>query len=250
MEAGSLTVSESTHPQPQKPTARPTVWRQIAGLFVDLLFSAFIGWVVCFTFGWQTYWTSLSLLLWVGEVFWCRDRLKPTAGEYFLGIRYLTSASSQVVADIKIIHPKLKLNGFILFAGVLELTLSILFFSGWTLLAKSVIGGIIISPPLSLVYWAVYGLGLFACGASFLGGSKNIFWVVPVIHGWFLADFHLSCRVWEGILKTEMTITPGASTALWESLSKVQPPSMLVTFLVWTAFLALVIFFSRKLMVN
>ncbi len=245
-----MTVSTSTHPQTRKPAARPTLWRQLASLFVDLLISAFIAWVVCFTFGLQNYWSSLAILLWVGEVFWCRDRLKPTAGEYFLGIRYLTSSSSQVVADIKIIHPKLLLNGFLLFAGVFEITLSILFFSGWTFLGKAVLGGIIISPPMSLLYWAVYGLGLFACGTSFLSGSKNIFWVLPVIHCWLLVDFHLSCDVWPGIFKTEMILSPGTAVFFYDFISKTQHYSFLLVFLVWTAFLAVVLFFSRKQMVN
>ncbi len=133
-----MTATTSTHSQPGKKSARPTVWRQFASKYVDVLICGFISWVVCFTFGWHTYWASMTLFLFFGEWFWCRDRLHPTAGEYCLGIRYLTSSSSQVVADIQVIQAKLKLNGFLLTAGIVEMTLAMLpLFSGWTFLSPS-----------------------------------------------------------------------------------------------------------------
>src|SRR5689334_11172946 len=118
-----MTASTSTQTPSRKPTPRPSAWRQLAAIYVDCLICAFVGWVVCFTFAWQGYWSSLALFLWIGEFMWCRNQLHPTAGEFCLGIRYLTSSSSQVVADIQVIHPKLKMNGFLLTAGIMELTL-------------------------------------------------------------------------------------------------------------------------------
>src|SRR5581483_6728942 len=107
-----MTSSTTTHPQGKKNT-RPTLARQMAAKYVDVLAAGFIGWILCSTIGsWRPYWAQASIFLFFSQWLWFRHQLLPTVGEYFLGIRYLTSSSSQVVADIKIIQAKLKLNPY------------------------------------------------------------------------------------------------------------------------------------------
>ena len=171
----------------KKKSPRPGTARILAGYYVDFLLSAFLSWVACFSFGAQNFWFWVTLFVWVLEVLWCRERLVPTAGEYVLGIRYMTSSSSHVVADIQVLHPKLVLNGFLLFGGVVDLTLAFLFLSGWTFLARAVVLGMAIESPWSLIYWVVSGLLFFLAATALLGGSKSAVWLVPLIHAWFLA---------------------------------------------------------------
>lgn len=240
-----MTVTTSTHPQPGKKSSRPTVSRQFASKYVDVLICGFISWVICFTFGWHSYWATMTLFLFVIEVFWCRDRLHPTAGEYFLGIRYLTSSSSQVVADIQIIHAKLKLNGFLLTAGIVELTLAIFLFSGWTFLPQAPAFGFYIVAPLSLIYWAISGFAFFLCSGYLLSGSKLSFWVVPAVHVFFLVDLFLSHPLWNDLLQSGETAASGLL-----QVTKSQPFPLLDMFIAWTLFTLLTLIFSRKHLVN
>ncbi len=209
-----MTASTTTHTQPRKQATRPTVWRILAGYYVDFLICGFLSWIVCFTFGWQSDWATLALFLFFGQAFWCRDRLQPTAGEFCVGIRYLTSASSQVVADIKVVHGKLKLNGFLLFAGITELTLAMLFFSGWTFLTKAVFFGLTFGPPLSVVYWALTGFAFFLCCGYFLSASKLAFLVVPGVHLLFLADLWVSRQAWGALLSQDPLAAGGLGRLL------------------------------------
>lgn len=240
-----MTASTTTHSQPRKQTTRPSMWRSIASYYVDLLICGFLAWIVCFTFGWQTYWFSLMIFLWVGEVIWCRDRLNPTAGEYCVGIRYLTSSSSQVVADIKVVPNKLKLNGFLLFAGVVELTLAILFFSGWTFLGKAAFFGLSFNPPLSVAYWALAGFAFFLCSGYFLSASKLALWVVPLLHGIFLVDMFTSETVWRQLLQDD----PLAAAGLFHLLKTIPFP-LPNLFVLWSLFVFGALAFSRKHLVN
>jgi hypothetical protein len=243
-----LTASTSTHPQ-RKQTARPTVWRQLASKYVDLLICGFLAWVASFTFGWRPYWLHLALFLWVAEVFWCRDRLNPTAGEYCLGIRYLTSSSSQVVADIQVIHAKLKLNGALLFAGVVELTLAILCLSGWTLLPNAASFGEALAPPLSLLYWIVAGLSFFLCSGYLLSGSKLALWAVPLIHVLLSGDLFVSRPEWIALLSGGLSSSPALLGVL---LRSAHGPSFLLPeiFVSWSLLLVGILIVSRKHLVN
>lgn len=244
-----MTASTSTHSNPRKQTVRPSVWRLIASMYVDLLICGFIAWILSFTFGWQSHWPTVALFLLFTEVLWCRDRLNPTAGEYCLGIRYLTSSSSQVVADIKVINPKLKLNGALVFAGVVELTMAILLFCGWTFLGKVVVWGNVVNAPLSLIYWAVAGLAFFLCSGYLLSGFKYTPWVVLVIHGWFAADFFQSYPIWKELLQSDVFYTPWVSNLLMH-LAKSQSFLFLELFGLWSFFVIGVLLFSRKHLVN
>jgi hypothetical protein len=240
-----MTATTSTHPQPGKKSARPSVWRQFASKYVDVLICGFISWVVCFVFGWHTYWASMTLFLFFGEWFWCRDRLNPTAGEFCLGIRYLTSSSSQVVADIQVIQAKLKLNGFLLTAGVVELTLAMFLFSGWTFLTQAPAFGFCLEPPSSIIYWTFAGFAFFLCSGNLLSGSKLAFVVVPVIHAVSLVDLILSRPLWNALLISGKV----AASNLAQSTPP-QPFPLIDFFVVWTLFVILTLFFSRKHMVN
>jgi len=197
-----MTTSTSTAGS-KKQNTRPTLWRVAASKYVDLLFAGFIAWVACFAFGWPSAWSSLAIFLWVAETLWCRDRLHPTAGEFCLGIRYLTSSSSQVVADIQVVHPKLRLNGFLVAGGILELTLAVVFFSGWTFLGKAAFLALVLEPPLPMLYWGLMGLGSFICGGLVLGGSRAALWGVPSLHLLTALDLRWSQEAWRSILRSE-----------------------------------------------
>lgn len=240
-----MTASTTTHSQPRKQATRPTLWRSITSYYVDLLICGFLSWIVCFTFGWKPYWFSLALFLWVGEVLWCRDRLNPTAGEYCVGIRYLTSSSSQVVADIKVINNKLKLNGFLIATGVLELTLAILLFSGWTLMSKAAFWGIAIGTPLSMAYWALTGLAFFICSGYLLSGSKLALGVVPIVHVIFGVDLFLSGNIWNKLIQNDPLFPQR-----FLHLVNAEPFHFLNFFALWTLFAIGALIFSRKHLMN
>ena len=242
-------MTASTTTQPRKQTARPTVWRLLASKYVDLLICGFTAWVLCFTFGWQNYWTTLALFLWIAGLIWCRDRLKPTAGEYCLGIRYLTSSSSQVVADIQVIHNKLKLNGFLVAAGVGELSLAIFLFCGWTFLSKASTCGFDFGQPLSLAYWMFSGLVFFLCSGYLLSGSKHALWFAPLSHIALLVDLFLSDPKWHDILRKNL-LSPSWMTEPLTFLGKSPNYFLFEIFLFWSLFVGTVIIFSRKHLVN
>ncbi len=244
-----MTTTTSTGTEPRQPSARPSVWRLIGSQYVDLLMCGFVAWVVCFAFGWQTNWASLALFLWAGQLFWCRDRLHPTAGEYCLGIRYLTSSSSQVVADIQIVHAKLKLNEYLLVAGVVELTLAFLFLSGWTFLGKAVVFGVVLGSPYALVYWAFAGFAFFICGGYMLSGCKVALWVVPLVHVLFGLDFFISYPAWKELMQNNLFYTPWVWSAL-VAFAKSQSFFFLELFALWSCFVMGVLAFSRKHLVN
>ncbi len=208
-----------------------------------------MAWIVAFTFGWQSSWATLTLFLFFCEWFWCRDRLNPTAGEYCLGIRYLTSASSQVVADIQVVHNKVKLNGFLILLGVVELTTAILFLCGWTFMSKIAVWNIPVESPLSLLYWVVSGFAFFLCAGYVLSGSKNASWAVPIIHTFFALNFFQSRPLWEELLKTSVFANPWALGALIH-LAQTQFFLLWEVFVVWSVFAFGMLVFSRKHLIN
>src|SRR5581483_7971452 len=240
-----MSTATSTHPQPGKKSARPSVWRQLGCKYVDILICGFIAWVICSTFQLQSVWSSLTVILFVVEHFWCRDRLNPTAGEYCLGIRYLTSSSSQVVADIQVIQPKLKLNGFVLTAGIVELTLAILLFSGWSFLPQAAAFGVTFGPPLSVAYWALGGFAFFVCSGYLLSGSKFSFVAIPVIHGLFLVDLFMSHDLWTALLPKDSLGGANLAHAI-----HAEPFPLLNLFILWSLYLLGTLLFSRKHLVN
>lgn len=157
----------------KKKSPRPGMARLFASYYADFLFAAFLSWVICFSLNFQAYWIWVTLCVWTLETAYCRDRLIPTAGEYVLGIRYMTSSSSHVVADIQVLHPKLILNAVLVIGGVVDLTLSLGFLCGWTFLGRAVVGGVALDPPWSLLFWLSAGL-LFSCpGLPCWGGTET-----------------------------------------------------------------------------
>jgi hypothetical protein len=182
----------------------------------------------------------LGRLPWVAETLWCRDRLRPTAGEFCLGIRYLTSSSSQVVADIQVLHSKLKLNGFLVAAGVVELTLAVLLLSGWTFLGKAAALGWVLPAPLSMVYWALMGIGCFTCGGLILGASRQALWAVPAIHAIMAADLRWSQGAWGNVLREDVLLTGGSGS--WGAVA----PFLWQAFLLWGIIAAAGLALSRK----
>ena len=239
----------STGPGGREPAAKPSALRRLGGLYLDILISSFFGWIVCFTFGWQAYWSSIVLFLLVAELLWCREHLNPTVGEFCVGIRYLTSSSAHVVADIKIINPKFKLNDYILLAGVGEITLSFIFLCGWTFCNQIIVLGMPVGQPFSLVYWVLSGLAFFACGASFLSGSKNTLWTVPPVQLWFVFDFYRSADPWGKLLKADQDYSPWFANA-FATFAKLPGPLWFELFCCWSFFAILVVLLSRRQWVN
>lgn len=245
-----MTETTAANPaDPKKKSPRPGSVRVLAAYYVDFLFSAFLAWVICFSFESQPFWLWVTLIAWAGEAWWCHYRLIPTAGQYLLGIRYMKSSSSHVVADILVLHPKLVLNGFLLFGGVVDLTFSFGFLSGWTFLDGAAVGGVALQTPWSLIYWVVSGILFFLAATSMLGGSKNALWLVPLIHAWFSIDFHQSFQAWAGQFHTDLIFTPWISSAMI-SLAKSQSSLTLGLFTLFSGYLLVTVAFSRKHLVN
>jgi hypothetical protein len=240
-----MTASTTTHTPPGgKKNTRPNLARQILAKYVDVLVCGFLGWIVCYTVpGWRPFWAQAALFLFFSQWIWCREQLIPTAGEFFLGIRYLTSSSSQVVADIQVIQAKLKLNGYLIAGGIVDLTLAFVFFAGWTFFPNAVVLGYSLDPSLSVLYWALSGLGFFVCAGYLLGGSKMALWAVPVIHVFFWLDFFLSQSQWTGFLQ-------GLSPAFLVDQLKNLPLPFYQIFGAWTLYVTGVLALSRKHMVN
>jgi hypothetical protein len=161
----------------------------------------------------------------------------------------LTSSSSQVVADIQVIHAKLKLNGFLLAAGVVELTLAFAFLTGWTFIEKAVVWGYSFGGPFSLLYWVPMGLAFFVCGGQILSGAKNSLWILLATHLVLGIEFVKSYPVWESFFKEAPSYTPWIS-ALLVNLIKSQAIYLPGLFLFWTAFAAASLYFSRRHLVN
>jgi hypothetical protein len=246
-------MTETTAADPKsskKKSPRPGMARLFASYYADFLFAAFLSWVICFSLNFQAYWIWVTLCVWILETAYCRDRLIPTAGEYVLGIRYMTSSSSHVVADIQVLHPKLILNAVLVFGGVVDLTLSLGFLCGWTFLGRAVVGGVALDPPWSLIYWLAAGLLFFMSGTSMLGGNRNAVWLVPMVHAWFSIDFHRSFLAWMEMLHHDLIFTPWVSVALI-SAAKTQPTLILGVFYIYSLFLLVaVLTFCRKHLVN
>ncbi|MGH7740102.1 MAG: hypothetical protein ACREL1_08150, partial [bacterium] len=80
-----MSASATTSPRGREPIVKPSVFRRLSGLYLDALIASFFSWLICFTFSWQHEWNSMALVLLVVELFWCRDRLRPTVGEFCLG---------------------------------------------------------------------------------------------------------------------------------------------------------------------
>jgi hypothetical protein len=154
-----------------------------------------------------------------------------------------------VVADIQVIHPKLKLNPFLLTAGVVDLTLAFFFFCGWTFVSKAVVSGFVLDPAYTLFYWAIVGFSLFVSSGYLLNGSKVAMAVVPTVHAILAVDFYRSYSVWKDLMQNNLFYTPWISTAV-VNIAKTQPMIFLDFYLAWSVFVVGVLYFSRKLLVN
>ncbi len=166
-----------------------------------------------------------------------------------MGIRYLTSSSSQVVADIQVIHSKLRLNGFLLSAGVAELTLALAFLGGWTFLNKAAVWNFQVAPALSWTFWVGAGLAFFVCGASILSGSRTAQEIFLVVHSALCADILKSGPAWESLAKDPASFTHWVPLALMNGL-RASLPFLPEVFIVLSAAGVVILFFSRRHLVN
>ncbi|HVZ80871.1 MAG TPA: hypothetical protein VHE12_08740 [bacterium] len=240
-----MTAHTTAHTPPGgKKNTRPTLVRQMLSKYVDVLVCGFLGWIICFTIpGWRPYWAQAGLFLFFSQWIWCREQLNPTAGEFFLGIRYLTSSSSQVVADIQVIQAKLKLNGYLILAGIVDLTLAFSFLAGWTFFPNAVAFGYAVDPSLSVAYWTLVGLAFFVCAGYLLGGSRMALFVVPFVHLVLCIDLFLGQSQWASLFQ-------GLPPSFLPTLLKVLPVPVYQLFLAWSFYVVGALGLSHKHMVN
>ncbi len=232
----------------RQPARRPSVWRKIAAAYLDFLFSSFLGWITATAFGAREQWTFLAIAFLLTGVFLCRNFLKPTLGDLFMNIRYLSSSSNQVVADIRVVNPKLRLNPFLLLAGTLETTLAMIALSAWTVLDQAVSWGVLWKGPSSFLYYASCGFLLFLCGAALLCGSRNARWAAPITHAVLLGDLFLSAELWLQTLPGQEILLPWYDKPA--PVTREALVAAAVIFAAWSVVLSVGLVFSRKHLVQ
>ena len=241
------TVGQAAAPA-RPPARRPTAWRRFGASYLDMLFSAFLAWVSCHAFQAHDEWFFVFITIYFIQAVFCRGNLKPTLWEATLGVRYLMSTSNQVVADIKVVNPKLKLNAFLMAAGVVEISLALAVLSLWTVLDQAASWGTVLKEPTSFLYYGGFGILLFLCAASLLSGSRNARWAVPIVHAGLLLDHFVSAAKWLEILPGKEVLWPWAAKA-----AKIEPglvASALLFFAAWSLVLAVGTGLSRKYLVQ
>jgi len=223
------------------------LFRKIGASYLDFLFACFLGYVGAVAFQTREDWALYAAILLLLQVFLCRAMLKPTLGDLFMNIRYLTSASNQVVADIRVVNPKVKLNGFLLAAGILETTWAVFGLSAWTLFDQAASFGAVRGGALSFIYYTAFGFLLLLCASSLLSASKASRWAVPGIHALVLSDHLASYGAWQEALKGHAVLWPWADKAV-----PIATEAVSITLLAFAAFsilLASCIALSRKFLV-
>jgi hypothetical protein len=229
------------------PAKRPSGWRRLGSLYLDMLFSSFLGWVLATAFTAKPSWPTFALAFYVIQNFFCRGTFKPTLGDAFLGIRYLASASKQVVADIRVVNPKVKVNGFLLVAGVVEITFALIALSLWTAMDKAVFLGRELNNPGAFFYDTVLGLILFGCASQLLSASQNVKWSIPIAHACILLELVQSASKWFALIPTMEGVLPWSKAA---PLNALVPEVVLMAFVLWSVVLMGGVYFSRKILVN
>jgi hypothetical protein len=242
------TLEQTASPTGHQPARRPSAWRKFGAFYLDLLFASFLGWIVCNAFASRGNWATVSVILYFLQNMICRGTFKPTMGDFFMGIRYLASSSNEVVADIRIINPKSKLNGFLLWAGLFETTWAILGLSLWTFLDRAVFMGRMQENPKAFLYYIVLGLLMFVCAALLLGASQNARWAVPLVHACILLELFQSAAAWINLIPSIEITLPWAEKAA--QLASDVPSIFILVFAVWSVVVSVGVFFTRKILVN
>jgi hypothetical protein len=240
----TLEQTASVPPTGRQPAKRPSAWRKFGAFYLDALFATFIGWMLADAFAVRDSWSTITLGLYVLQNFICRGTLKPTVGDFFMGIRYLSSSSNQVVADIRIINPKLKLSGFLLFAGAVETTWAVLSFSLWTFLDKAVFLGHVLENPNSFLFYTIFGFLMFFCATLLLSTSRKAQWTVPIIHGCLLLELIQSATHWLTLIPSVEITLPWAEKAA--RINGDVTAAFVLAFGFWTLVIMAGVYFSRK----
>lgn len=244
-----MTTLDTTVPTPtRQPAKRPSAWRKLGSFYLDLLFASFLGWIICNAFAARIHWPTVSVGLYLVQSIICRGTLKPTLGDYFMGIRYLASASNQVVADIRVVNSKSKLNGFLLFAGIFETTWAVLGLSLWTVLDKTVLLGKVQDNPIAFLHYTTLGFLMFVSSALLLSTSQNAKWFVPIVHGCILLELFQSAVPWLNLFPTLEINLPWAEKAAL--LSSNVPATVILVFVVWSLVISIGVAMTRKILVN
>jgi hypothetical protein len=220
------------------------LWRKLGAAYLDFLFACFLGWVGTAAFQAREEWALLAAMLLLAQSFICRAILKPTLGDFFMNIRYLTSSSNQVVADIRVVNPKVKMNGFLFTAGLVETTWALFGLSAWTLFDHSASMGIELASASSFLYYVVFGFLLFLCASSLLSGARSARWAVPATHALILLDQLASGPAWLRALPGHEVLWPWAEKTVHITPEAVS--TVLLLFAVWSVALSIGMAFSRR----
>ncbi len=230
------------------PAKRPSFGRRLGAVYLDLLLSAFLAWVLATAFSIRGEWSTLTFGLYLLQYVVCRGALRPSLGDFFMGIRYLSSSSKQVVADIRVVNPKVPLNGFLLLAGVVEITLAVLSFALWTVMDRSVLLGQTLTLPTAFLWDTCLGFLYFLSAALLLSASRNAVWVVPILHGILVSEAVVSLQAWQRLLAASPILLPGTEQPVALPAGLVE--TLLIVGLGWTLTLLIGLWFSRKLLAH
>ncbi len=233
---------------PQRKPIRPNSLRRFLSIYIDGVLCFFSSWIIANVSDHFHWVLELSLVFYLVEIIFCKLQLWTTIGEFCVGIRYLTSSSKQVVADIQIIHPKLMLNPFLIIAGSLEFTFSVLFFSGWTFFHQILLGNYVFSNSISITFWIGEGILFFLSSVYLWSGLKLTIVLIPLIH---LFDFLLFLIV---LLKWHLIFHANhLSLKRWPHLLSHYPnifEIFVIIFGIWSLILILGILISKRQLIN
>lgn len=244
-----MTSMDQATPTPgRQPAQRPSAWRRFGAFYLDVLFASCLGWFLATALTVKDVWPTFMLGLYVVQNFICRGTLRPTLGEKFMGLRYLSSSSNQVVADIQVVNQKVKLNAFLLLAGAVETTWALLALSLWTVLDKAIFLGRVIPNPSAFLFDTLLGILLVVAAGMLLSASRAALWAVPALHALLLAELSRSYAAWLEFVPSQDLLLPWAEKA--SKLPPAVPEVVLILFTAWSLALAVGIVFSRKYLVN
>jgi len=219
-------------PQGQAPPARPSHLRKIAALYLDLSLSALLSWDMATAVGArEALFIPLTLMILVGMRIWFLDRIRPTPGEGAMGIRYLTSKSSQVVAEIQVLDRRHRLNAPLLLAGVLEATLAFAGLASWTVLDRAVLLGRVVDAPLAFLTLLAAAAVQMTAAFHVLSGSRAALSRVPAAHAVLILLAAPSLDAWPSVLPAPFA-------------SLVRP--FFAAYVAWSVLLGLILFLSRS----
>ncbi len=173
----------------------------------------------------------LALVVLAGMRIWFRDRIRPTPGEFAMGIRYLTSKSSQVVAEIQVLDRRHRLNAPLLFAGVLETTLAFAGLAAWTVLDRAVLLGRVVDDPMAFLTLLAAAALQMTAAFHVLSGSRTALSSVPAAHAILILLAVPSLDAWPSVLPA-----PFASFV----------PGFFAAYVAWSILLGIILFLSRS----